>query len=88
MTMPSCLPAAHLAVTPQPYERASPSVSTGNEDALHSSLNLGYERTQEFESSRRTCSFGCELSSRTIATNSQLGHANDLNPGRSSQRRI
>jgi hypothetical protein len=33
-------------------------------------------------------SFGCELSSRAIVTNSQLVQANDLNPGRISQSRI
>jgi hypothetical protein len=87
-TMPSCLPAAQRAVIRQPYERASPSVSTGNEDAPpYFARSLPHERMPA-ALSRAGGADDFGLSSRAIATNSQLWHANDLNSGRSSQSRI
>jgi hypothetical protein len=53
-------------------------------------LSLRHERNRAASprSSFGGCPVGVGLSSRTIATHSQLTHANDLNPGRSSQSRI
>ena len=75
--------------TPNPRERASPSLSTGNEERpfIFRTDRVDHE-SKLAASSRGGWSFGSGLSSRAIATNSQLRQANDLNPDRSSQSRI